>query len=633
MLDQQQRFAHTWPTLSSGDDVAGPAGMASLPPPTPPWWRRRGGIIAISAGISAIAVLLLLLIIGGVFFLVAPSQRQPTTIYQYQKVARGNFSLTVNATGPLQSGIYNVVFSGTGKIAEIDVNVGQSVMQGQVLAKLDKTSLQDAVNQAQAVLLAAQTTQSNAQASLETGAAQSQANVNAAQTAVNNAQANLGKTQAQGQADVNAAQTTVSNAQASLGKTQAQGQANIAAAQTALGNAQNGLDEARREAQASIAVAFAQEQLAIKTCQSEATPPPNCVQLAQNQFNQAVAMTNAAIAAAQGQVNIAQKQVPIVQAQAAAANTTAQGQVNTAQSQLNTAMATTNANNTTAQGQVNTAQSQSNTAIATANNINTTAQGQVNTAQSQFNIAETQLQTAQHNLNNATLTAPHIGIVTVINGTVGGTPGVPRNTPATSVALPGSIFIQIVDVSSLQVQANVNEANTGNVRVGQPAQFTISAFGGRLFRGTVSAISPNAQTISNVVTYPVIINVDMTSLQGVALLPGMTANVTILVAVRPNVLLIPVSAPSFARTAAPAIISPAQAAAALNRARQMLVTLQLEQPEIALDNPVPAFVLEQSGSQFVAKPVVLGLTDGTVYEVLAGLSEGETVVVGVQKGG
>jgi HlyD family secretion protein len=171
------------------------------------------------------------------------------------------------------------------------------------------------------------------------------------------------------------------------------------------------------------------------------------------------------------------------------------------------------------------------------------------------------------------------------------------------------------------------------VRVGQPAQFTISAFGGRLFRGTVSAISPNAQTISNVVTYPVIINVDMTSLQGVALLPGMTANVTILVAVRPNVLLIPVSAPSFARTAAPAIISPAQAAAALNRARQMLVTLQLEQPEIALDNPVPAFVLEQSGSQFVAKPVVLGLTDGTVYEVLAGLSEGETVVVGVQKGG
>jgi multidrug efflux pump subunit AcrA (membrane-fusion protein) len=292
-----------------------------------------------------------------------------------------------------------------------------------------------------------------------------------------------------------------------------------------------------------------------------------------------------------------------------------------------------------AQGQVNTTQSQLNTAMATAINTNTTAQGQVNTTQSQFNLAETQLQTAQHNLNNATLTAPHIGIVTVINGTVGGTPGVPKYTPATTTALPGSIFIQIVDVSSLQVQANVNEANTGNVRVGQPAQFTVSSFGGRLFRGTVSAISPNAQTISNVVTYPVLINVDMTSLQGVTLLPGMTANVTFLVAVRHDVLLIPVSAVSFARTATssihgvPALISPAQAAAALDRARQMLVALQLEKPEIALDNPMPAFVLEQSGSQFVAKPVVLGLTDGMVYEVLAGLSEGETIVVGVQGGG
>ena len=621
MLDQQQRFAHTWPTSLSGDDVAGPAGVVSPPPPTPPWWRRRGGIIAISAGIIAIAVLLLLLIIGGVFFLVAPSQRQPTTIYQYQKVARGNFSLTVNAPGPLQSGIYNVVFSGTGKIAEIDVSVGQTVRQGQVLAKLDKTSLQDAVNQAQAVLLAAQTTQSNAQASLTTVVAQSQANVNAAQTTLSNAQISLTNTQAQSAASIAVAQTMLSNAQTNLTHTQEVSAASIATAQTMLSNAQTALSNAQ-----------ATEAKALVAMQVACTPPPppstTCVD-ATTAYNTAVA----AIAPAQAAVNTAQKALSLTQAQASANIATAQAGVSTAQQLLSSAQATSTSSNTTAQNMVNTATSGLATAKANANASTTSQQGMVNTAQSQFNIAETQLQTAQHNLNNATLTAPHIGIVTVINGTVGGTPGVPKNTPATSVALPGSIFIQIVDVSSLQVQANVNEANTGNVRVGQPAQFTVSAFGGRLFRGTVSAISPNAQTISNVVTYPVIINVDMTSLQGVTLLPGMTANVTILVAVRPNVLLIPVSAVSFARTAAPALISPAQAAAALNRARQMLVALQLEQPEIALDNPMPAFVLEQSGSQFVAKPVVLGLTDGTVYEVLAGLSEGETIVVSVQRGG
>ena len=85
--------------------------------------------------------------------------------------------------GPLQGGMYNVVFSGTGKIAEIDVNVGQAVREGQILAKLDKTSLEDAVNQAQAGVRIAETTLSNGQVGSNATQGLSGSNIAAAQTA------------------------------------------------------------------------------------------------------------------------------------------------------------------------------------------------------------------------------------------------------------------------------------------------------------------------------------------------------------------------------------------------------------------------------------------------------------------
>ena len=69
-----------------------------------------------------------------------------------------------------------------------------------------------------------------------------------------------------------------------------------------------------------------------------------------------------------------------------------------------------------------------------------------------------------------------------------------------------------------------------------------------------------------------------------------------------------------------------------NPRRQMLRELQMEHPDGSADNAIPALVLEHSGTQFIVKPVVLGLTDDTVYEVLAGLSADETILVGIQRG-
>jgi multidrug efflux pump subunit AcrA (membrane-fusion protein) len=249
--------------------------------------------------------------------------------------------------------------------------------------------------------------------------------------------------------------------------------------------------------------------------------------------------------------------------------------------------------------------------------------------QDAINVAQDQVNTAQHNLDNATLTAPHAGVVTAINGTVGGmtTGGGGGSGGGSSVAG----FIQIVDSSSLQVQANVNESDIGGVAVGQVVSFTVNAYGSRVFHGTVKAIAPLGQNASNVVTYPVTINVDMKSLQGANVLPGMTASVTITIATHSNALLVPVDAINFAQASTQ--ISNSERDAALSQAQQTMAGLQSGGTSSSKSNMTASYVLEQANNRWTAKPVVLGLTDGTSYEVLSGLTLGESVAVGVQGGG
>ena len=223
------------------------------------------------------------------------------------------------------------------------------------------------------------------------------------------------------------------------------------------------------------------------------------------------------------------------------------------------------------------------------------------------------------NSANATLMASHAGTVTVINGAVGA---------SSTVGGAGTHFIQIVDTSSLQINANISEADIAKVAVNDTVQFSVDAYGSQQFSGTVTAIAPQGSSTSGVVTYPVTVSVDMTKLNGANLLPGMTATLLITTATRSNVLLVPAGAITFAQTAAAqGLISQAAVGDALSQARQQLLNLQ--NGSNAQDNPSPAVVLEVVNGQGVARPVVVGLTDGTMYEVLAGLAEGETVVTSV----
>jgi HlyD family secretion protein len=457
------------------------------------------------------------------------------------------------------------------------------------LAQLDTTLLQDAVTQAQTA-------------------------VNNAQASLNAAIASAGNTQGQSNANVSAAQIALDDAKANQTQVLAQSQASVATAQTALDNAQINLTQVTNTANAQIQSATDAYNV-VKQANGNCTAPIPTASVVPCQqgldtFNQQVAQANTSIATAQAQVHTAQANLTQAKAIAAANNTAAQNQVNTAQSQLNTAQAGVNASGSS-------------------------GQSQVTSAQAQLNSAQAQLAQAQDNLNNATLTAPHDGTVTVINGTIGGTPGASA-TGSTAGTTAGGAFIQIVDLSALQVQANVNEADTANLHVGETATFTVDAYSNQLFTGTVSALPPLGQLISNVVTYPVSIDVNQQSLQGARLLPSMTANVTINSVQHNNVLQIPVNAVNFARLASnssstnstPQLISTQDATSALNQARQMLNTLELTSPDLVAEGPIPAFVIEKSGQQFVVKPVVLGLTDGTSYEVLQGLSLSDTFIAG-----
>src|SRR5947199_1044099 len=235
---------------------------------------------------------------------------------------------------------------------------------------------------------------------------------------------------------------------------------------------------------------------------------------------------------------------------------------------------------------------------------------------------------------DATLTAPHAGTVTAVNGTVGA---------SSSVGTAGTHFIVIVDTSSLSIVANVNEVDIAKVAVGNAVTFTVGSYSTQQFQGTVHAIAPQGQTVSNVVTYPVTVNVDMNNLQGANLLPGMTANVTITTQSRTSVLLIPVSAVNFAHSAqTQGLISQSQVATALTQAHQQLATLQstgvnsgtnANPNPLTNDNPNPAFVVTSSNGQLAAVPVVLGLSNGSMYEVLSGLSEGQTIATSTSNGG
>lgn len=213
-----------------------------------------------------------------------------------------------------------------------------------------------------------------------------------------------------------------------------------------------------------------------------------------------------------------------------------------------------------------------------------------------------------------TITAPHSGTVSAINGVVDGK--------------PGQVAVQLVDLSNLSLILNVSESDIASVAKGQSVQFTVSAYPSlQPFTGTVTTISPVGLTSGNVVTFPVTASINSGSLQGATLFDGLSANGTIITSKRSDVTLISTAAVTFAHTeASNGVVSASDVSAATSQAQATLTSLERANSQLANDAPVATYALELSGRTLVVKPVVLGLTDGNNYEALSGLNPGDSVV-------
>jgi HlyD family secretion protein len=149
-------------------------------------------------------------------------------------------------------------------------------------------------------------------------------------------------------------------------------------------------------------------------------------------------------------------------------------------------------------------------------------------AEAQLASARAQMQKDRANLSYSVIRSPVSGVVVDREVDVGQTVAASLQTP--------TLFKIAQDLSKMQIDSNFAEADIGGIRVGQKVRFTVDAFADRRFQGEVKQIRLNPTTVSNVVTYDVVVNVNNPEK---ILLPGMTAYVNIAVAERKDVLLVP----------------------------------------------------------------------------------------------
>jgi HlyD family secretion protein len=188
-------------------------------------------------------------------------------------------------------------------------------------------------------------------------------------------------------------------------------------------------------------------------------------------------------------------------------------------------------------------------------------------------------------------------------------------TVAASLQAP-TLFTIAKDLTQMQVDTNVSEADVGRITTGQDSTFTVDAYPERIFRGKVSEIRNAPIIVQNVVTYDVVIRVDNKDLK---LKPGMTANVSVMIAHREGILKIPNASlrfrPEFAKMES-------GKGSSLQKAGEKVKSSEGDQGK-----PGKVWILSKGG-KLTPVSILLGITDGTFSEVISGdLREGMEVIV------
>lgn len=220
-------------------------------------------------------------------------------------------------------------------------------------------------------------------------------------------------------------------------------------------------------------------------------------------------------------------------------------------------------------------------------------------AQQQVRTATESVKKAETNLGYATITSPIDGVVLSKSVEEGQTVAASFNTP--------ELFTIAQDLTNMRVIADIDEADIGDVKVGQRVSFTVDAYPDDTFTGAVTQVRQEATTESNVVTYQVVISAPNADLK---LKPGLTANVTIYTQEAKNVLAVPAKALKFTPN-------------------EKMLTKDQKIEDCKAQQKV--WTLE--GDVFKAFAVTTGLSDGITTEVKSGLKQGTKVITEFHIGG
>jgi len=217
-------------------------------------------------------------------------------------------------------------------------------------------------------------------------------------------------------------------------------------------------------------------------------------------------------------------------------------------------------------------------------------------AKQQVTEAKESVKKAQTNLGYATITSPIDGIVLSKSVEEGQTVAASYSTP--------ELFTIAQDLTNMQVVADIDEADIGEVKNGQRVTFSVDAYPDDTFSGTITQVRQEATTTNNVVTYEVVISAPNGDLK---LKPGLTANVTIFTQEKENVLCVPTKALRFSPT-------------------QETVGKKYKITDTNGKNKV--WTLD--GNNLKAHSVNIGLSDGTHTQILSGISEGKEIITGIK---
>lgn len=219
-------------------------------------------------------------------------------------------------------------------------------------------------------------------------------------------------------------------------------------------------------------------------------------------------------------------------------------------------------------------------------------------AKNTYEMNHIEVNKAQTNLGYATITSPIDGVVLSREVEEGQTVNAGMETP--------TLYIIARDLTDMRVIADVDEADIGGVTEGQRVTFTVDAYPNDTFEGKVTQVRQEATEESNVITYEVVISAPNPDLK---LKPGLTANVTIYTLEKNHVLSVPAKALRF--TPNKSLISP---------------------EDEVVDCEGNHKVWTREGQTFKAHSVEVGISNGSLTEILSGIGEGTQVITDVTVG-